>query len=77
MIDLDAALVKQFLDIPITQRKSVLHLNSVLDNAHWKAVVVGFRVGHSGSAYPNPVKTTQSPESILISLFLTDYSYKF
>ena len=51
--DLDAALIEQFLNIPVTQGKSVVEPDSVPDDGHWEAVAVGFRVGHGGSAYPD------------------------
>ena len=72
MADLNAALVEQFLDIPVTQGKTVVQPNGVLDNGHRKAakrrqrrcfgqeaVAVRSRVGHGGSAYPSPIKATQ------------------
>lgn len=43
--DLNAALVQQFLDIPMV--------------VTMETVAVGFEVGYGPSAYPNPVKATQ------------------
>ncbi len=60
--DLNAALVEQFLDIPVAQREAVIEPDDVLDDAHRKSVAVGFRVGHGGSAYLSPVKATQPME---------------
>ena len=57
--DLNAALVEQFLDIPVTQGKSVVQPDGMLDDGHWKSVAVGLEVGHGGSAYPSPIKATQ------------------
>ena len=59
MADLKAALVEQFLDIAVTQGKTVVQPNGVLDDGHWKAVAVRSRIGHGGSAYPSPMKATQ------------------
>ena len=72
MTDLNAAPVQQFLHVPVAakrryrrcsgqeaQRKTVVQLDRVLDDADRKAVAVGVRVGHGGPAYPNPVKATQ------------------
>jgi hypothetical protein len=33
--------------------------DGVLDDEHGETVAVGLGVGHSGSAYPNPIKATQ------------------
>jgi len=57
--DLNAALVEQFLHVSVTEGKSVVEPDGVLDDGHWKAVAVGLGVGHGGSAYPVPVKATQ------------------
>ena len=54
--DHDAALVQQFLNIPVTQGKTVVEPDSVLNDGHWKAVAVGLDVRHGWSAYPEPVK---------------------
>ena len=59
MTDLNAALVKQFLDVPVTQGKTVVQPHGVLDDRHRESVSVRFRVSHGGSAYPDPVKATQ------------------
>jgi len=65
MADLDTALVQQFLDVLVTQRKAMIRLNGVLDDGHRKSVTIGFRVGHNESAYPNPIKATQ-PFSVML-----------
>jgi len=52
--DLDAALVKQFLNIPVTWWEAVVQLNRVLDDRHRKAVAVGLGVSHGWPAYPDP-----------------------
>jgi hypothetical protein len=57
--DLDAALVKQFLNVSVTQRKAVVQPDRVLDDGHGEAVAVRFRVSHGESAYPEPIKATQ------------------
>ena len=62
MADLNAALVEQFLDIPVAQGEAVVQPNGVLNDGHWKAVAVRSRVGHGGSAYPSPIKATQPPQ---------------
>ena len=59
MADLDAALVQQFLDISVAERKMVVQSDRVLDDRHRETVAVGLGVGHEQSAYPNPVKATQ------------------
>jgi len=48
------ALVEQFLNIPIAQGESVVQPDLVLDDGHWEAMAVGFRVSHSKSAYLDP-----------------------
>ncbi len=60
--DLNAALVKQFLNISVAakrphgrcsgqeaEREAVVQPNNVLDDGHWKTVAVGLEVGHGGS----------------------------
>ena len=56
---LNAALMQQFLHIPVTQRKAVVQPDRVLDDCHRETVAVGLGVGHGQSAYPDPVKATQ------------------
>jgi len=51
--DLNAVLVQHFLNIPVTQRKSMIQPKSVLDDGHQEAVAIGFRVSHGRSAYPD------------------------
>ena len=46
MANLNAALVQQFLDIPVTQGKVVVQPDGVLDDTHWETVAVGLGVGH-------------------------------
>ena len=41
-----AALVQQFLNIPVAQRKTVIQPDSVLNDGHGKAVAVGLDVRH-------------------------------
>jgi len=48
---LDAALLKQFLDVTLAQREMVIKPESVLDDAQQKAVAVGLAVSHNRSAY--------------------------
>ena len=57
--DLDAALVEQFLNVPVAQRKAMIEPDGVLDGDHGETVAVWFGVGHGASAYPNPIKATQ------------------
>ena len=52
MIDLNAALVQQFLNIAVTEWETVVQPNGVLDDVHGKAVAVGLDVSHGRSAYP-------------------------
>ena len=59
MADLDAALVQQFLDISVAERKMVIQPDGVLDDGHGEAVAVRLGIGHGGSAYPSPIKATQ------------------
>ena len=59
MADLNAALVQQFLHVPVAQGKAVVQPTCVLDNGHGESVSVGLDVGHGGSAYPDPIKATQ------------------
>ena len=56
MADLNAALVQQFLDISIAERKMVIQPDGVLDDRHREAVAVRLGIGHVGSAYPSPIK---------------------
>ena len=58
--DLDAALVEQFLYVSVTQGETVVKPDSVLNDDHGGTVAVRLGVGHGGSAYPNPIKATQS-----------------
>ena len=46
--DLDAALVEQFLNVPVTEGEAVVQPDGVLDDRHRKAVAVGLGVGHGG-----------------------------
>ena len=46
MANLNAALVQQFLDIPVTQGKVVVQPDGVLDDTHWETVAVRLGVGH-------------------------------
>ena len=57
--DLNAALVKQFLHVSVTQGKAVVQPNCVLDDGHRETVAVRLGVRHGELAYPNPVKATQ------------------
>ena len=45
MANLNAALVQQFLGIPVAQGK-VVQPDGVLDDTHWETVAVGLGVGH-------------------------------
>ena len=56
--DLNAALVQQFLDISVAERKMVIQPDGVLDDGHGEAVAVRLGIGHGGSAYPSPIKAT-------------------
>ena len=58
MADLNAALVQQFLNVPVAQWEAVVEPNGVLDDGHGETVAVGLCVGHGQSAYPDPVKAT-------------------
>jgi len=60
--DLNAALVQQFLNVPVTQWKAVVEPNGVLDDGHGESVAVRLGVSHGGSAYPGSVKATQPSE---------------
>jgi len=52
MSDLNAALVKPFLDVSGTQGEAVVHPDCMLDDGHRESVAVGPEVGHERSAYP-------------------------
>ena len=54
-------------NISVTQRKAVVQPHGVLDDGHWEAVAVRFRVSHSESAYPEPIKATQPDEELKAS----------
>ena len=56
---LNAALMQQFLDIPVTQGKALVKPDRVLDDRHRETVAVRLGIGHVGSAYPSPIKATQ------------------
>ena len=56
MADLNAALVQQFLDISVAERKMVVQPDRVLDDRHRETVAVRLGIGHVGSAYPSPIK---------------------
>ena len=51
--------MKHFLNILVAQREAVVQPDGVLDDGHRESVAVRGRVGHSGSAYPSPVKAKQ------------------
>jgi hypothetical protein len=57
--DHDAALVQQFLDIPVAEREAVVEPNGLLDDGHRETVAVGLGVGHEQLAYPDSIKATQ------------------
>ena len=59
MTDLDAALVEQFLNVPVAQRNAMIEPDGVLDGDHGETVAVWFGVGHGQSDYPDPIKATQ------------------
>ena len=65
MADLDAALVQQFLDISVAERKMVVQPDRVLDDRHRETMAVRLGIGHVGSAYPSPIKATQPLEVLL------------
>jgi len=62
--NLNAALVEQFLHVPVTQWKVVVEPDSVLDDGHKRAVAIWLSVGHGGSAYPDPVDATQPTDLV-------------
>ncbi|ULH18374.1 hypothetical protein MF271_22385 (plasmid) [Deinococcus sp. KNUC1210] len=63
MTDLNAALVKHFLDGSGAEGKAMVEPNRMLNDGHRETVAVGFRVGHGGSAtrlkQHNPTDTQQ------------------
>jgi hypothetical protein len=63
MAHLNAALVQQFLDVSVTQRKAVVKPSSLLDDEHRETVAVRLCIGHGRSAYPDPIKATQPGSS--------------
>ena len=50
MADHTAALVRQFLNIPVTQGEAVIQPNGVLNDGYRQAVAGGRDVGHCGPA---------------------------
>ena len=56
--DLNVALVRQFLHVPVAQGKAKVQPNRVLNSRHRETVAVRFRVSHARSAYLDPVKAT-------------------
>jgi hypothetical protein len=57
--DLNAALMKQFLDVSVTEGEAMVEPNRVLDDADRKTMAIRFWVSHNRSAYPDPTKATQ------------------
>lgn len=51
MADLNTALVKQFLHVPLAEGEAVIEPESVADDAEGKTVVVGLLVSHSSTTY--------------------------
>ena len=49
--DLDAALVEQFLNVPLAEWEAVVEPEGVPDDAQGKTVAVGLPVSHSSPAY--------------------------
>ena len=66
MTDLDAALVQQFLDVPIAQGKAMVQPHGVLDDRYREAVAVGRSIGHADQ--PTQIRLRQ--HNPLSSLFL-------
>ena len=58
MVDPDAALVPQFLNITEAERETVIQPDGVLDDGHRESMPVGLEVGQRWSAYPGSVKAT-------------------
>ena len=78
MADLNTSLAQHFMHVKMTQGEAVVQLNRVLDDHHGETVAVRFDVGHSGSAYPLPIKATPSgvtPVNLLAALTTLDFSY--
>ena len=46
MADHNAALVQQFLNIPVTEGETVVQPNGVLNDGHWETVAVRHCIGH-------------------------------
>ena len=63
-VDLSAALVQQFLHVPVTEGEAVVEPNGVLDDGYRETVAVRLGVGHGASASPNPVKATQPNDGV-------------
>lgn len=51
VIDLDAALVVQFLNVPLAEWEAVVAPDGLPDAAQRKTVAVGFPISHSSPAY--------------------------
>jgi hypothetical protein len=75
MAHLNAALVEQFLDVPVAAKRphgrcsgqeaqweAVIEPDGVLDDGHRESVAVRLGVSHNGSAYPDAIKATQPRE---------------
>jgi len=60
----NAALVQHFLNVTVTERKTVVQSDSLLRDDRGKAVAVGLDVRYGWSAYPEPVKATQPVQAI-------------
>jgi len=60
MADLNAVLVKQFLQVTVTEGKQWYSFLGMLDDHHRKTVALGFGVGHERSAYSELVKAIHS-----------------
>jgi HAMP domain-containing protein/signal transduction histidine kinase/CheY-like chemotaxis protein len=64
--DHDAALVQQFLDIPVAEREAVVEPNGLLDDGYRETVAVWLGVGHEQLAYPYSIKATQPSKQIQV-----------
>ncbi|GGN42918.1 hypothetical protein GCM10010842_29850 [Deinococcus daejeonensis] len=50
--DLDAALVEQFLKIPLAEWEAVVEPEGIPDDAQRKTVAMGLPISHNSPAYP-------------------------
>ena len=66
--DVNPSFVKEFLDISLAERESVVQPQRVPNDAQWKTVSIGLPVSHSLVAYQRLVARTQAAQSVISPL---------